>query len=42
MTYNAAENATAIYKTDMSEFIFIVNGDVTSTLDNDDVTTVVT
>ena len=42
MNYSAAEDATAIYKNDFSEFIFAVNGDVRLTLDDDDVTTVVT
>ena len=33
---------SAIHKSDFSEYIFVVNGDVRTTLTDDDVTTVVT
>ena len=40
--FDAGDNMSAIFKSDYSEFIFVVNGDVRTTLTDDDVTTVVT
>jgi len=40
--FDAGENMSAIFKSDYSEYIFVVNGDVRTTLTDDDVTTVVT
>ena len=40
--YNFVDDMSAIFKSDLSEFIFVVNGDVRTTLTDDDVTTVVT
>ena len=40
--YNFVDDMSAIFKSDLSEVIFVVNGDARTTFTDDDVTTVVT
>ena len=42
ISYDSGLNMSAIHKADNSEFIFTANGDLRLTLNDDDVTTVVT